>query len=266
MELPKFDFSKPPHPQTIDLFLPFIPGSFFAVSVLAANQDIVSRVHSFALGPYSRTALFLFAAYFSGLSALVLSTLLLRSVLQIFRSTYFFFGRRLRAFQIRITHQQQSDKNSIRRRFATWLQQRELLHLQWFSTAAGVWGSAATQLLQQRYGIEVLEEMFTSEEWGAWRTILGTPNEQEVRGSSFVRALGASGCAGLLAWDISSQLHLFHYRSFCLVLVLAATVYSLIIEWRWMDPVRTAIYMTTFVLRDIPQPPMPEPKPDKISG
>ncbi len=104
MELPKFDLSKPPHPQVIDLFVPLIPGLFFEISVLAADRELRAAVGYLGLGPYSRSALFLFVAYFCGLSALVLNTLLLRAILQIFRSIYIFCYRRLREFETRVMH------------------------------------------------------------------------------------------------------------------------------------------------------------------
>jgi hypothetical protein len=256
MELPKFDFSKAPHPQLIDLFAPLIPGAFFEISVLATDHQLIVGIRSFGLGPYSLAALFIFTAYFCGLSAMVFSNLLLRGILQTYRFLRIRIYQRLQKFEIRVMHESPSGLTSLgkgRIWIASKLQNRRLLRENNARTISRVWGSAATQLLAHRYGINSLDEQFTPDEWSAWRVILGVPTYHESRGTSLVRALGASGWAGLLARHIAWPLHLFHYRTVCIGLIIGAMVHAILIERFWMNPIESYIELTRNVLRDISQ-------------
>jgi len=266
MDFPKFDLSKPPHPEIIDLFVPFIPGLFFEISVLAADRDIFTATRSFALGPYSRTALFLFVAYFCGLAAVVINNLLLRFIVGIYQLLHVSVERSLYNFETRVMHERPSDnspRKDIRFRIAAWLQKRRLTKEDRSQTANRVWGAAATRLLLSRFGIDSLDEQFTSDQWSAWRAVLGNPTDRETRGSSLVRALSASGWAGLIARHIAWSLHLVHYRSFCLLLIICATLYSLIVAHYWMNPIAAPIGLTRIILRDIPEPQTSESEQDK---
>jgi hypothetical protein len=257
MDFPKFDLSKPPHPEMIDLFVPFIPGLFFEISVLAADRGIFTATRSFALGPYSQAALFLFVAYFCGLVAVIINNLLLRFMVGSYEVVHIFVVRSLHNFETRVLHEPLSDssqREKTRYRIAAWLQRRRSTKEDRFRAASRVWGASATRLLLSRYGIDSMEEQFTSTEWSAWRAILGEPTDREIRGSSLVRALSAAGWAGLVARHIAWPLRLVHYRSFCILLIICATLYSLLIAYYWMDPIEASIARTMMVLRRIPEP------------
>jgi hypothetical protein len=268
MESPTFDLSKPPHPQIIDLFVPFIPGFFFEISMFMADPELLNSSRLLGLGQYSRVALFIFGAYFCGLTAMVISTFLLRGISQLYRILHLYVVRRLRMFEVRIMHERPSNTEAhkgIRYRFASSLQKRRMRIEHSYKTISSVWVVSAMRLLDYRFGINALEVQFTSEQLDAWRAVLGTPTEPEIRGSSLVRALGASGWAGLLARHIAWPLHHFHYLTFCVTLIVLTTFNSLSITQAWMSPVRASLFLTRNVLREIAEMDTTVPEHDKKS-
>jgi hypothetical protein len=256
-----FDFSKPPHPKTIDLFLPFIPGLFFEISIFWGKPEIISiftRHPVSNAGYYIRVAMAMFCAYFVGFA--VMMTI---GILQYIMKNSLNYVHRLSAsikkMIYRFTGRRLTNPNSISRRIINpiqgWWIRRDIQRESNVECAYQVWAQAAVRLLESRYGISppAPTEIRANSQMSVWHNVLGTATAEEIRGSYFIRAMHGSGWLGLVATQIAPVLWNRYYLGLSGAMVLQGLINDFLVSKSWCNRVYDIEIRTRCVLREIPQ-------------
>jgi hypothetical protein len=258
MNLFPFDPSKQPHPKTVELFTPFIPGIFFEMSLLLGGFEFKStlpKAPSPYLEYYGQIALALFCAYFVGLTASIATSMLQYLI----KATYFKTAR-----AIPLTRRSFVTLCGRRRNTGSWVFRKVLLPLRnrWIrkdmaidrdvTAAYRVWLQAADRLLQAKFGIDAPAGPEANKEWGFWHNILGSPTDRELRGSIFNGATHAAGWLGLVAAQITPALRNRYYFGLVAVLIITGLISDFSVARSWGNRVYDIMNRTRCVLRDIP--------------
>jgi hypothetical protein len=255
-----FDFSKPPHPKTVDLILPLLPGLFFEVSILWADPALMTILTShaaFNASLYARSAMALFCAYFIGLAVLVTLGFLQSLMKTSFRLASL-MSASIKKRVYTYTGKRVTDPRSFARRFISPIQNRWIRRDMEAESIAHdayqVWAHAAERLLSVRYGISPPPPTIGSadRQMGIWHDVLGTPTAEEIRGSSFLRAMHGSGWLGLVATQIAPVLWNRYYLGLSIALVVQGLVNDLFVSRNWSNRVYDIEVRIRCVLRDIP--------------
>lgn len=199
----------------------------------------------------------LFCAYFIGLAASMavgfLQELMKSSIrgahrasASIKKQVYVYTGRRM------------ADPRSLARRFISPIQsrwiRRDAQAKSDVNDAYQVWAHAAESLLRRQYGISPRppSDVRANSEMAIWHEVLGTPTAEEVRGSSFLRAMHGAGWLGLAATQIAPALWNRYYLGLSGILVFQGLVSDFRISRRWNNRVYDILMRTRSVLREIP--------------
>jgi len=271
MRILPFNSSKQLHPKMVGLFAPLVPGIFFVVSIISAGlnphwklADVPSPIADYL----SRVVLSLFFAYFVGLIA-IYSVGLVRIV---FRSISLRAALFLPKFKQGMC--QFRDRSG---RFLGWIIGCLLLpvvdyfieknQVREYSARAAyqVWVASANRLLRAKYGIEMPDGPNTSDEWRAWRVVLGKPSEHDLFGA----ILHASGWLGLIASSIVPALWNRTYLSLIGALIVLGVINDLVLAHTWGNQFLDTVQRTRNVLSEIPeakQEPARVEQPDQDTG
>jgi ABC-type multidrug transport system fused ATPase/permease subunit len=256
MKLPVFDLSKPPHQKSVDLVLPLFPGAFFEISLLLGRPDIqrVLGERASHLGYAIQIALALFAAYFFGLVSVLWA-----SILQFHTksATYevcrynFDLPRRLSMKLNRLPKASTWFNRNLVIPLANRCTKKYLERERQHNLAYNVWVIAARKQLKHRYGIEGPTGPTASDHWSTWFGILGRPTDEQVRGSSVVRSIYASGWLGIVALIYAHDLRRSYYIGLTVLLIFMGTANDLKIASFWANPIRTSLNKTAVILEDL---------------
>jgi hypothetical protein len=255
-----FDFSKPPHPKTVDLFLPFIPGIFLEISVLwgAPREMTIFTNHTASnIESYLQMSMALFCAYFVGLAVMMTVGFLQNLMKSFFRRAHL-VSASIKKQIYKYTAKGMTDPKSFTRRFISpiqsWWIRRDVQADGYAHSAYQVWAHAAETLLRTRYGINPPPPAAAraDTEMAIWHEILGTPTSEEIRGSSFLRAMHAAGWLGLVATQIAPTLWNRYYLGLSGVLVAQGLISDLAVSRSWNNRAYDIVMRARCVLRDIP--------------
>lgn len=257
MKLLPFDLSKPPHRETIDLFMPFIPGIFFGLSVFWGRPDLKASYFQATaeLGYYGRVTVAVFLAYFIGMVVSIFTSFLLTSLKWSYRKDAY----RLIQTENRVLYKYLGKKGQskswflnkiVRPLYHRWLL-RQMMKQNFRSAAIQVWGAAADKLLRSKFGISPPSKHNAGTQWAVWRILLGTPSAAQIRGNSFVRAMYAAGWLGLLAAKIAPPLRTHYYYGISLALLFVGLIQDLTLARNFGDPTYEVFTQTLAVLNDL---------------
>ncbi len=260
MSITPFDLSKPPHSKTIDLVAPLLPGLFFEISVFWGRPELGKPFMDngiYHLGYYTRLSLVVFCAYFIGLVFVMTTTLFLNLTEWSYRKISRWstaLPLRIAKFMGRKTQPQGWVITKIVYPITRHLITRDIDTNHQAELAYNVWIDAAKQVLQKHYGIDPPEGVRAEEKWAIWYSLLGTPTNEQVRGSSFIRAMYAAGCLGLVAVQIApTTLRNRYYCGLSLLLIFIGLNNDIKLSRSWANPLHCALNRTLTVMSDLPK-------------
>ena len=222
------DFTKPVHPRFWDLFLSFIPGIFFEVSVFVASSGFRTSVGRAQIGQNFEIAIATIMAFILGNAFLLWVRFIRIALTLLYRKV--------------------------------WLSQRVPdLELQGVKQA---WQKAAKRLLVVRYGLDPPGKEEETE-WDAWRAILGTPLAPErftpfslaILPESTRAAAQATGWSALVAISVAPSLRVWQCYAFASFLIVFGISWEMSWVVWWNNPLKKSLIVLGSVLDDIASTP-----------
>jgi hypothetical protein len=255
----KVDISRVVSPRFGLYLLGVIPGVFFESSAAIGNPhsiaSLMGRLHEiYPFGPYALLLLFLASSLFIGSGFFVAAW-----ILQLLIS----LGFRLWHYGIRITFASQRlyrcfaklqgippRRNIFIRslsKLISWARGREL-----FTEARPVLRclhTATTQLLQERYGIEINgDRRLDSGDWNVWHSVIGKPLKALQEGTMAARTFLGCGLAGFTALYVAPALRERYFIALCSMFAVSGLLPSFSLAFWSFNSVRRSLLRLKSVL------------------
>ena len=245
-----FDLSKALHPRFWDLLPAFMPGLFFEICVFLAEPDWVYRTLGHAqLERYLEIMIALILAFILG-NGFMFWVMMLRTA---WERLYLWAGSAwARLLKYLVSSKGNPPKRPRLGKFK-WVDDAYIRSTAnpGAKGASEAWSTAASKLLERRYGIDPLE-IHSPQEWEAWRSALGTPKVEDIRGSLLVVTSHATGWSGVAAAYFAPALRNRYFLVFCGFLIFVGLYHTMTVISRWDSVTGRWFIALRAVLAEIP--------------